>query len=65
MMGAIPNAGPHVEFTIEQGSWWEGFYRPLPVVIEGKVEIPIGPGWGVEINPAWLAQVEHQVSELA
>jgi L-alanine-DL-glutamate epimerase-like enolase superfamily enzyme len=63
MMGAIPNAGPHVEFTIESGPWWEGLYRPALVVKDGMVEIPGGPGWGVEINPGWLAQAEHQCSE--
>jgi L-alanine-DL-glutamate epimerase-like enolase superfamily enzyme len=65
MMGAIPNAGPHVEFTIEQGPWWEGFYQPLPVVCDGKVEIPAGPGWGVEIIPEWLGKAEYQSSELS
>jgi len=29
-----------------------------------KVAIPDGPGWGFEINPAWLASAERQVSEL-
>jgi L-alanine-DL-glutamate epimerase-like enolase superfamily enzyme len=62
MMGALPNAGPHVEFTIEQGPWWEGLYRPALEVRDGKVEIPAGPGWGVELNPAWLEKAEYQKS---
>lgn len=65
MMGAIPNAGPHVEFTIEQGHWWEGLYQPALVVKDGKVDIPAGPGWGVEINPEWLGKAEYQCSEQA
>jgi len=28
------------------------------------VAIPSGPGWGVTINPAWLAKAERQVSDL-
>jgi hypothetical protein len=28
------------------------------------VDIPAGTGWGVEISPDWLAQAEHQISEL-
>jgi L-alanine-DL-glutamate epimerase-like enolase superfamily enzyme len=64
MMGAIPNAGPHVEFSIEAGDWQEGLYTPAPVVVDGKVKIPDGPGWGVEVNPAWLQGATYQKSEI-
>ena len=30
LMGAIPNAGPHVEFTIEPSDWATDLYRPGP-----------------------------------
>ena len=30
----------------------------------GKVAIPDGPGWGVEIDPAWLEVSQYQVSAL-
>jgi L-alanine-DL-glutamate epimerase-like enolase superfamily enzyme len=64
MMGAIPNAGSYVEFSIEPTRWLEGFLvQPLEAA-DGKVDIPAGPGWGVEIAPTWLAQAEHQISEL-
>ena len=63
MMGAIPNAGPHVEFTIESGPWWEGLYQPALEVRDGRVAIPEGPGWGVTINPAWLEKAAYQKSE--
>jgi hypothetical protein len=29
------------------------------------VDIPAGPGWGVEINPAWLEAAEYKASELS
>jgi hypothetical protein len=29
------------------------------------VTIPAEPGWGVEINPQWLANARYQKSELA
>lgn len=64
MMGAIPNAGPHVEFTIERDTWSDGLYTPALRVRDGKVAIPDGPGWGVTINPAWLEKAEYQSSEL-
>jgi L-alanine-DL-glutamate epimerase-like enolase superfamily enzyme len=64
MMGAIPNAGPHIEFSIEPTPWTEGIYSPPLTVREGCVEIPGGLGWGVTVNPAWLAAAEHCASQL-
>ena len=66
MMGAIGNAGPYVEFSIEPRSyypWQEGQFSPALVAEDGKVRIPDGPGWGVEITPEWLAGAHHQISE--
>ena len=62
MIGAIPNAGPHVEYSIEPPICPEGLYVPAPVVQHGQVDIPDGPGWGVEINPDWLKTADHQIS---
>jgi L-alanine-DL-glutamate epimerase-like enolase superfamily enzyme len=64
MMGAIPNAGPHVEFSIEPTPWAQGLYSPALEVRDGKVDIPDGPGWGVEVDPAWLAAAEYRISEM-
>ncbi|MBC7237646.1 MAG: mandelate racemase/muconate lactonizing enzyme family protein [Chloroflexi bacterium] len=64
LLAAIPNAGPHFEFSIENTPWTKGLYTPELVVKDGEVQIPQGPGWGVEINPDWLAKAERQVSEL-
>jgi L-alanine-DL-glutamate epimerase-like enolase superfamily enzyme len=64
MMGALPNAGPHVEYSIEMGGWQQGLYSPAPEVVDGKVSIPDGPGWGVVVNPDWLAKADYQKSEV-
>ena len=64
MMGAIPNAGPHVEFSIEPTAWVADLYTPALEVKEGQVMIPAEPGWGVTIDPDWLAKANHQQSEL-
>ncbi len=64
MMGAIPNAGPHIEFSIETNHWTAGLYTPALEVRDGRVDIPSGPGWGVEISPAWLEESEYAASEL-
>ena len=63
-MAAIANAGPFVEFSIE-GDINEGetIYSPTLKVIDGKVKIPEGPGWGVRINPAWLDKAAYRKSE--
>jgi L-alanine-DL-glutamate epimerase-like enolase superfamily enzyme len=64
MMGAIPNAGPYVEFSIEPTPWTEELYHPSLDVSDGRVNIPEGPGWGVEIDLSWLSTAERSVSEL-
>ena len=67
MMGALENAGPYVEFSIEPNAyypWQEGLFRPALVAREGKVQIPDGPGWGVEVEPGWLAASAHRISAL-
>jgi L-alanine-DL-glutamate epimerase-like enolase superfamily enzyme len=62
MFGAIPNAGPHVEFTIEASPWAEGVYDPPLRVVDGKVAIPDGPGWGVKLRREWLEKTERKES---
>ena len=67
MLGAIENAGPYVEFSIEgldYYPWQEGLFSPALAAHDGKVQIPDAPGWGVEINKDWLTQAERRVSEM-
>jgi L-alanine-DL-glutamate epimerase-like enolase superfamily enzyme len=67
LMGAIENAGPYVEFSIEGADyypWDSGLYEPALVARDGKVQIPDGPGWGVEINKDWLDKASYQRSSL-
>jgi L-alanine-DL-glutamate epimerase-like enolase superfamily enzyme len=67
LVGAIPNAGRYVEFSIEPDAyypWQRGLFEPELVVEDGAVRIPDGPGWGVEPRQAWLAAAEHRVSSL-
>jgi len=63
-MAAIPNAGPFVEFSIEEdANAGEKLYSPALKVVDGKVKIPDGPGWGVKINPAWIEKANYLKSE--
>ena len=67
LMGALKNAGPYVEFSIEGADyypWQYGIYEPALVAADGKVQIPEAPGWGIEINPGFLEKTQHQISAL-
>ncbi len=68
-LAAIPNAGKYLEFSIEGRDyypWQEGLFRGDPYRIEdGMVTISDEPGWGVEIEPAWLERATYKASELA
>ena len=63
LMGAIANAGPYVELSIEPDEyypWQSGIFEPALVARDGCVDIPADPGWGVEIRPDWLAGAFRQ-----
>ncbi len=62
LLAAIPNAGPHMEFSIEPTPWAQGLYAPALEVRDGHVAVPEGPGWGVTISDVWLATAEHAMS---
>jgi L-alanine-DL-glutamate epimerase-like enolase superfamily enzyme len=66
LLGAIPNAGKYLEFSIEGADyypWQQGLFLGDPFAIDGGcATIPSGPGWGVTINPAWLESASYQLS---
>ena len=68
LMGAIPNAGKYLELSIEGPDyypWQDGlFLNPPFAVTDGCVSIPDGPGWGVEVNPAWLERATYRRADL-
>lgn len=68
LLGAIPNAGKYLELSIEEADyypWQYGLFLGDPyTVVDGKVTIPDAPGWGVEIDPAWLEKSHYQISEI-
>ncbi len=65
---AIPNAGKYLEFSIEGEDyypWQDGLFLGEPYRIEdGNAFVTDTPGWGIEINPAWLEKSIYQVSEV-
>ncbi len=67
LLGAITNAGPYLEFSIEGEDyypWQQGLFLQDIVAKDGHVQIPEGPGWGIDINPKWLEAAKYQKSEL-
>lgn len=69
LLRAIPNAGKYLEFSIEGPDyypWQYGLFRSFPYEIrDGQATVTDAPGWGIEIEPEWLAKSTYQVSELA
>ena len=67
LLGAIPNPGKYLEFSIEgldYYPWQNGLFLGDPFAIEdGSVRISAEPGWGVEINPDWLKRAQYRASE--
>ena len=68
LLGAIPNAGKYLEFSIEGRDyypWQEGLFLGDPFAIrDGCVSDPGRAGWGVEINPEWLERAAYRSSGL-
>ncbi len=64
LMLAIENAGPYVEFCIEDSGWVDGLFEPALKVENGRVSITGEPGWGVRVNVDWLERAERLVSEV-
>ena len=61
VMGALANAGPYVEFSIEGPDYypWELGLLATPLAVkDGKVQIPDGPGWGIDIAGDWLDRAD-------
>ncbi|MBP5857486.1 mandelate racemase/muconate lactonizing enzyme family protein [Marivibrio halodurans] len=68
LLRAIPNAGKYLEFSIEGPDfypWQYGVLRNDPYrIVDGHAEVTDAPGWGVEVEPEWLARSAYQISEL-
>lgn len=66
LLRAIPNAGKYLEFSIEGPDyypWQEGLFLGTPFAIEdGAMTVHDAPGWGVEINPAFLETASYKAT---
>ena len=68
LLRAISNAGHYLEFSIEGPDyypWQDHLFVNTPYKIDnGHASVTEAPGWGVEINPAWLEAAHYQKSAL-
>ncbi len=62
LVSAVPNAGEHHEFKgLQTNVRYECKTSPLKVV-NGKIKVPTGPGFGADFDPEWVNK--HQVVRL-
>jgi L-alanine-DL-glutamate epimerase-like enolase superfamily enzyme len=68
LLAAIPNAGKYLELSIEGDDyypWQRGLFVGEPYAVrDGCVQVADTPGWGVEVNPAWLETASYRESSL-
>ena len=66
LLRAVPNPGRYLELSIEGDDyypWQRDLFVNDPYRVEnGHVTVTDAPGWGVEINPEWLAKSAYMVS---
>ena len=66
IMRAIPNAGPYLEYTIEFDDGINEvareLYSPNLKIVDGQLDMPSAPGWGVEFSKEWLDKADYEVS---
>jgi L-alanine-DL-glutamate epimerase-like enolase superfamily enzyme len=69
LLRAIPNRGKYLEFSIEGADyypWQTDLFVEDPFRIDGgRATVTDRPGWGVEINPDWLARATYRRSDAA
>lgn len=59
---AIPNIGPYMEYPFRGKVENESWFSPHFVIKDGAIDVPTGPGLGIEIDPKFLASAQRVVS---
>lgn len=63
LAAALPACSQFQEYRVDDDApWAEAVYTPLPVVEDGMLPLPTGAGWGVELQPAFVAAAEKRSS---
>jgi L-alanine-DL-glutamate epimerase-like enolase superfamily enzyme len=64
LAAAMPACTQYQEWSIETTPWTQGVYAPALGVVDGAVDVPNAPGWGVELDPAFLRGARHTESRI-
>ena len=68
LLAAMPNAGKYLELSIEGDDyypWQRDLFLGQPFAVsEGHVIVSDTPGWGLEVNPAWLKRATYTEAAL-
>ncbi len=72
LVAAVDSPATDLEYPIDNAwvaerfgrrpGWDREFYKPNPVVTDGTVTLPDDPGWGVRVDPDWLAAADRRES---
>jgi L-alanine-DL-glutamate epimerase-like enolase superfamily enzyme len=54
----IPNIGKQMEYPWRKPENQPSWYSPHPQIRQGFIEVPTGPGLGMEIDPVYLAKAQ-------
>lgn len=55
---AIPNIGPYMEYPFRGKVENESWFSPHFVIRNGMIDVPTGPGLGIEIDPDFIKKAE-------
>jgi L-alanine-DL-glutamate epimerase-like enolase superfamily enzyme len=58
LAAAMPACTQYQEWSIETTPWTQGVYEPALRVVDGRVDAPTAPGWGVQLDPAFVREAE-------
>lgn len=64
LAAAMPSCTHRQEWSIEETPWTQGVYEPMLRVVNGAVAVPATPGWGVELDPAFIREARRTTSPL-
>ncbi|GAB4428392.1 MAG: arabinonate dehydratase [Chloroflexi bacterium OHK40] len=63
LAAAMPACSQFQEYRLDDDApWAETIYTPMPAVVDGQLPLPTRPGWGVELQPAFVAAAEKRSS---
>lgn len=63
LAAAMPACHQRQEWSIESTSWTEQLYAPMLQVEDGRVALPTAPGWGIELDPAFLRDAVSTITD--